>query len=139
MALPDIAGRLDAVMAALARQTRLYANNVLPAAVNALHESIRSFHWEETHIAIDRHNPKQLDQHRRARDTNRQAVSLLARLANFQPLPKPYSKSRTVPPAHVSTLIETSPSLNPNPRNNPQKYNRPSLRGWPADVLLQDP
>src|SRR5688572_16639307 len=59
---PDIAARLDAVMNVFSRRVRLYAANVLPAAVNALHETIRSFHWEETKVMLDRHNLKQLEQ-----------------------------------------------------------------------------
>jgi hypothetical protein len=102
----DIRDRLDAIEAAVARRTRLFAVNALPMLVQALIAQIQNQHHEESHALLKPGDTKSADLLRRARESTRKAASLLARIAKFtpgqsvpgQPTPRASSKSKITAP-----------------------------------------
>jgi hypothetical protein len=119
----DIRDRLDAIEAAVARRTRLFAVNALPMLVQALIAQIQNQHHEESHALLKPGDTKSADLLRRARESTRKAASLLARIAKFTP-------GQSVPgqptPGTLKSPKKTSPSPAsfPNPApNTPSRIN----------------
>lgn len=116
IARPDIQARLLTLASAAASKARLDAALCLPGAVRTLRIDLSEYLEEATSSPVNPGSTESLEQRRRARETARRGISLLLRIARFDPTkpiraPRPAALLRPATARPASTGPSASDEL----------------------------